>query len=146
MHSNFNVNMPSWLFPGIRAIYQNLFGIYREKNPMVVSTGEKCERECIYRFNNKFLQIFLVNPYWKFPNSNEPLDYIFIYANPGSQDELVPEVGLHKCVNLKFKQIFMQFISALALCQLRLVGLVWRLEGSSNRSISFIGKDLWQWL
>lgn len=70
MHSSFNVNMPSWLFPGMRAIYQQLFGIYRESNPLVIST---------------------VNKVWQFPNSNEPLDYIFIYANPGSPEEEVPE-------------------------------------------------------
>ena len=70
MHSNFNVNMPSWLFPGMRAIYQQLFGIYRESNPLVIST---------------------VNKIWQFPHSNEPLDYIFIYANPGSPAEEVPE-------------------------------------------------------
>lgn len=73
MHSNFNVNMPSWLFPGMRAIYQQLFGIYRESNPLVIST---------------------VNKSWQmgqFSNSNEPLDYIFIYANPGSPEEEVPE-------------------------------------------------------
>lgn len=70
MHSNFNVNMPSWLFPGMRAIYQQLFGIYRESNPLVVST---------------------VNKIWQFPSSCEPLDYIFIYANPGSPEEEVPE-------------------------------------------------------
>lgn len=70
MHSNFNVNMPSWLFPGMRAIYQQLFGIYRESNPLVIST---------------------VNKIWQFPHSNEPLDYIFIYANPGSPEEEVPE-------------------------------------------------------
>lgn len=70
MHSNFNVNMPSWLFPGMRAIYQQLFGIYRESNPLVIST---------------------VNKIWQFPHSTEPLDYIFIYANPGSPAEEVPE-------------------------------------------------------
>jgi suppressor of fused len=69
MHSSFNVNMPSFLFPGMRAIYQQLFGIYRESNPLVIST---------------------VNKVWQFPNSNEPLDYIFIYANPGSPEEEVP--------------------------------------------------------
>lgn len=62
--------MPSWLFPGMRAIYQQLFGIYRESNPLVIST---------------------VNKIWQFPNSNEPLDYIFIYANPGSPEGEVPE-------------------------------------------------------
>lgn len=70
MHSNFNVNMPSWLFPGMRAIYQQLFGIYRESNPLVIST---------------------VNKIWQFPHSNEPIDYIFIYANSGSPEEEVPE-------------------------------------------------------
>ena len=72
MHSSFNVNMPSFLFPGMRAIYQQLFGIYRDSNPLVISTVQKI---------------------WQFPNpsSNEPLDYIFIYANPGSAEEEVPE-------------------------------------------------------
>lgn len=72
MHSNFNVNMPSWLFPGMRAIYQQLFGIYRESNPLVISTINKWQ-------------------VGQFSNSNEPLDYIFIYANPGSVEEEVPE-------------------------------------------------------
>lgn len=70
MHSNFNVNMPSFLFPGMRAIYQQLFGIYRESNPLVIST---------------------LNKIWQCGNSSEPLDYIFIYANSGSPDEDVPE-------------------------------------------------------
>lgn len=70
MHSSFNVNMPSWLFPGMRAIYQQLFGIYRESNPIVVQNLQKI---------------------WQFPHSNEPLDYIFIYANPGSPEGEVPE-------------------------------------------------------
>lgn len=72
MHSSFNmpVNMPSFLFPGMRAIYQQLFGIYRDSNPLVIST---------------------INKIWQFPSSNEPLDYIFIYANAGSPAEEVPE-------------------------------------------------------
>lgn len=69
MHSNFSVNMPSWLYPGMRAIYQSLFGIYRESNPLVIST---------------------VNKIWQFNNSNEVLDYIFIYLNHGSVEENVP--------------------------------------------------------
>lgn len=41
MQSNFpNMNLPSWfyLYPGMRAIYQNLFSIYTENNPLVIST------------------------------------------------------------------------------------------------------------
>lgn len=70
MHSSFNGSMPSFLFPGMRAIYQQLFGIYRDSNPLVIST---------------------INKIWQFPTSNEPLDYIFIYANQGSPEEEVPE-------------------------------------------------------
>lgn len=64
--------MPSFLFPGMRAIYQSLFSIYRESNPLVIST---------------------VNKIWQFPNlnSNEILDYIFIYLNAGSVSEQVAE-------------------------------------------------------
>jgi suppressor of fused len=32
-----------------------------------------------------------VNKVWQFPNSSEPLDYIFIYPNSGSVEEEVPE-------------------------------------------------------
>lgn len=35
--------------------------------------------------------ISTVNKIWQFPNSSEPLDYIFIYPNPGSAEEHVPE-------------------------------------------------------
>lgn len=61
MQSAFN----SWHFPGMRAIYQSLFAIYREDNPLVIST---------------------VNKIWQFNSNNEPIDYIFIYRNPGSID------------------------------------------------------------
>lgn len=64
-------HVPSFQYPGMRAIYQQLFCIYRESNPLVIST---------------------VNKMWSNPtSSNEPLDYIFIYANPGSKEENVPE-------------------------------------------------------
>jgi suppressor of fused-like protein len=63
--------MNGFLSPGLRAIYQKLFEIYQERNPLVIST---------------------VNKIWQFPIqslSNEPLDFIFIYLNPGSSE--VPE-------------------------------------------------------
>ncbi|KAG5672212.1 hypothetical protein PVAND_002356 [Polypedilum vanderplanki] len=71
MHSNLAL-MPSFIFPGMRAIYQSLFSIYRESNPLVIST---------------------VNKIWQFPNlnTNEILDYIFIYLNAGSPEEQVCE-------------------------------------------------------
>lgn len=69
MHSNLSV-FNSWHFPGMRAIYQSLFAIYKEANPLVIST---------------------VNKIWQFPNTNEPIDYIFIYRNPGSVEENVAE-------------------------------------------------------
>jgi suppressor of fused-like protein len=54
----------------MRALYQSFFSIYKEANPLVIST---------------------VNKIWQYPNSNEPIDYIFIYRNPGSVEENVPE-------------------------------------------------------
>lgn len=69
MHSNM-IAFNSWHFPGMRAIYQSLFSIYREGNPLVIST---------------------VNKLWNGSGGNEPIDYIFIYKNPGSVDENVAE-------------------------------------------------------
>lgn len=72
MHSNL-IGFNNWHYPGMRAIYQSLFSIYREANPLVIST---------------------VNKVWQFPNAsnmNEIIDYIFIYKNNGSIEENVAE-------------------------------------------------------
>jgi suppressor of fused len=70
MHTNVFNSFLSYQFPGMRAIYQTLFGIYRDQgNPLVISTVQKIWQQ--------------------FPSTNEPLDYIFIYYNKGSLEENV---------------------------------------------------------
>lgn len=72
MHSNL-AGFNSWHFPGMRAIYQSLFSIYREANPLVIST---------------------VNKIWQQQyggTNSEVIDYIFIYKNAGSVEENVAE-------------------------------------------------------
>lgn len=83
MHSNL-IAFNSWHFPGMRAIYQSLFSIYREANPLVIST---------------------VNKIWQF-GGDEPIDYIFIYKNAGSVSENVAEHWHY--ISLGKLQIIMQ--------------------------------------